>query len=96
MIIFYENVVIIFSKIRLGQIFAVIYQIYLLKVIFLLVPRLLLPKILFLMSMDSAVCNILKKMFTKIVDLVWMVAAQVTEKQKTIISRPNPLLFKRA
>ena len=33
---------------------------------------------------------------SSIVCLVWMVAAQVTEKQKTIISRPNPLLFKRA
>lgn len=33
--------------------------------------------------------------FLVIWSLVWMVAAQVTEKQKTIISRPNPLLFKR-
>lgn len=34
-------------------------------------------------------------LFLVIWSLVWMVAAQVTEKQKTIISRPNPLLFKR-
>jgi len=34
--------------------------------------------------------------FLIIWSLVWMVAAQVTEKQKTMISRPNPLLFKRA
>lgn len=33
--------------------------------------------------------------FLVIWSLVWMVAAQVTEKQKTIISRPNPLLLKR-
>jgi len=34
--------------------------------------------------------------FLIIWSMVWMVAAQVTEKQKTLISTPNPLLFKRA
>lgn len=33
--------------------------------------------------------------FLIIWSLVWMVAAQITEKEKTLISRPNPLLFKR-
>jgi len=46
-------------------------------------------------KMTGLACLSVGFVFLVIWSLVWMVAAQITEKQKTIISRPNPLLFKR-